>query len=153
MSLAALLPTQLRVRLLALEENTRTVRLFLTAPRQPLCRVTFAPLPEPRPHLTPPEPVASRAVAASGARHRVRYLASAVELEVAEGQTLLQAGLDAGLALRSACRRGLCGTCKSRLVSGAVEMRQPNVLSDEERARGYCLPCVSSPRGPLTIDA
>lgn len=153
MPLAALLPSRLRIRLLALQENARTLRLFLTAPRQPLCRVDFAPLPQPLPQLTQTEPRAPRVVAASGARHRVRYLASGVELEVAEGQTLLQAGLDAGLALRSACRRGLCGTCKSRLVSGAVEMRQPNALSDEERARGYCLPCVSSPRGPVTIDA
>ncbi len=132
------------------------LRAFLVSPRQPLFRTRFAPLPPPAASRAPAPPRSAAAETRAPASlrvHRVRYLASGVELSVSEEQSLLQAGLDAGLSLRSACRRGLCGTCKSKLVSGEVEMRQPNVLSDEERARGYCLPCISRPRGEVTLDA
>ena len=39
------------------------------------------------------------------------------------------------------------------LLSGQVEMDQPNTLSDQERAAGYCLPCVSHPRSAAELDA
>jgi len=91
--------------------------------------------------------------AAAGPRHQVCYRRRNVTLEVTEDDTLLGAALAAGLDLPHACRMGLCGTCKSRLVSGQIHMSEPNALGDEERARGYCLPCVSQPRGPIVLDA
>ncbi|MCB9754701.1 MAG: ferredoxin--NADP reductase [Myxococcales bacterium] len=72
--------------------------------------------------------------------------------EVAPEQTLLEAGLTAGLPLSYSCAMGGCGACKVRLVEGEVEMEEPNCLTDEERARGEVLACVCRPLAGLVID-
>jgi ring-1,2-phenylacetyl-CoA epoxidase subunit PaaE len=57
--------------------------------------------------------------------------------------------LDALLALRSdapyACRGGVCGTCRARVVSGAVEMETNYALEPDELAAGVVLTCQSHP--------
>jgi ring-1,2-phenylacetyl-CoA epoxidase subunit PaaE len=57
--------------------------------------------------------------------------------------------LDAALQLRGevpyACKNGVCGTCRCRLVSGTVEMVQNFALEKEEVDRGYRLACQSYP--------
>jgi ring-1,2-phenylacetyl-CoA epoxidase subunit PaaE len=45
-----------------------------------------------------------------------------------------------------ACKGGVCGTCRARLVEGEVAMDQNWALEDEELARGYVLTCQSHPR-------
>ncbi len=72
-------------------------------------------------------------------------------LQVDADGTILQAGLDAGLRLAFSCQAGGCGTCKSRLLSGEVEMGR-NCLTEQERAEGHILLCVSRPRGPVVIE-
>ena len=82
----------------------------------------------------------------------MRYQRSGRTLQVASDQPLLVAGLDAGLEMDFSCQVGGCGTCKSRLIAGEVEMGQC-CLSSEEIAAGYCLPCIALPRGPVVLDA
>ena len=57
--------------------------------------------------------------------------------------------LDAARVLRSeipfACKNGVCGTCRCRLVEGEVEMVQNFALEDDEVAKGYVLACQSYP--------
>lgn len=43
---------------------------------------------------------------------------------VAEGGTVLEAALRAGAPFPHGCRSGRCGSCKSELLSGEVEMLQ-----------------------------
>jgi len=64
-------------------------------------------------------------------------------LVVPEGETILEAALEAGLDYPFGCQSGACGSCKSILLSGEVELReyQPFVLSDEEIEAGYTLAC------------
>ena len=57
------------------------------------------------------------------------------------GQTILQAGLEAGVDLPSSCTMGGCGACKVRKLEGTVVMSEPNCLSDNEREAGYLLAC------------
>lgn len=64
-------------------------------------------------------------------------------VRTAPGQTILDAALAAGAPMPFSCAMGGCGECKSRLVRGTVEMESPNCLSDDERARGEILACVS----------
>ncbi len=90
---------------------------------------------------------------AEGLTHAVRFLRSGVLLLVPDTQTLLQAGLAAGLPLASSCTMGGCGACRVRLVSGRVDQPEPNCLTDRERAEGACLACIATPRGPVEIDA
>jgi ring-1,2-phenylacetyl-CoA epoxidase subunit PaaE len=57
--------------------------------------------------------------------------------------------LDAALRLRGdapyACKNGVCGTCRARLVEGEVRMDQNFALEPDEVARGYVLACQSHP--------
>ena len=57
--------------------------------------------------------------------------------------------LDATLRLRGdapyACKNGVCGTCRSRLVSGSVEMVQNFALEPDEIEAGYVLACQAYP--------
>ncbi|MDP3699355.1 MAG: 2Fe-2S iron-sulfur cluster-binding protein [Hylemonella sp.] len=64
---------------------------------------------------------------------------------IVEGHdTLLQAGLRAGLKLNYGCGNGTCGMCKVRVINGQVVRTQPcdYTLSEAERAQGYTLMCV-----------
>jgi len=60
--------------------------------------------------------------------------------------TLLQAGLKAGLKLNYGCGNGTCGLCKARVVSGEVTKLAPHdyPLSEAERLQGHVLLCVHS---------
>ncbi len=60
--------------------------------------------------------------------------------------TLLQAGLKAGLKLNYGCGNGTCGLCKARVISGDVTKVAPHdyPLSEAERLQGHVLLCVHS---------
>jgi ferredoxin-NADP reductase len=68
------------------------------------------------------------------------------------GQTLLQAGLEAGIALPSSCTIGGCGACKVRKLEGSVVMSEPNCLSEAEREAGYVLACCAYADTNLVIE-
>jgi ring-1,2-phenylacetyl-CoA epoxidase subunit PaaE len=72
-------------------------------------------------------------------------------LVVAPGQTVLEAGLAAGLALPYSCAMGGCGACKIVLERGEVIMREPNCLGERERAAGLVLACVANPTSPCRL--
>jgi len=57
--------------------------------------------------------------------------------------TLLQAGLRAGLSLNYGCGNGTCGMCKVRVISGDVvkSMAFDYPLSEAEKRQGYTLMC------------
>ena len=57
--------------------------------------------------------------------------------------TLLQAGMRAGLKLNYGCGNGTCGMCKVRVTDGQVKRTLPTdyPLSEQERAQGYVLAC------------
>jgi len=61
--------------------------------------------------------------------------------------TLLEAGLKAGLPLDYGCGNGTCGLCKARLVSGELTKVAPHdyPLSEAERQAGHILLCVHCP--------
>ena len=44
-----------------------------------------------------------------------------------------------------ACKGGVCGTCRARLVSGKVRMDRNFALEAEEVDSGYVLACQSHP--------
>ncbi len=90
---------------------------------------------------------------ASGRVHSVRLARSGLELSVPDHLPVLQAAADAGLELAHSCTLGGCGACKVRVLSGELEMDEPNCLSTAERARGEGLICIGRPQGPLVIDA
>jgi len=65
--------------------------------------------------------------------------------------------LDAALGVRAdvpfACKGGVCGTCRCRLVEGEVEMERNYALEPEELDRGIRLACQSRPlTDRVTVD-
>jgi ferredoxin len=58
-----------------------------------------------------------------------------------------------GIQLENACRAGVCGTCKVKLLSGEVYMETEDGLQDEDRKQNMILPCVAVPKTDLVIDA
>jgi ring-1,2-phenylacetyl-CoA epoxidase subunit PaaE len=44
-----------------------------------------------------------------------------------------------------ACKGGVCGTCRAKLVQGEVRMTRSYALEPEELAAGFVLPCQSTP--------
>lgn len=76
-------------------------------------------------------------------------------VEVAAGQTLLDAALRAGVYIPHACLHGLCGTCKVQVVEGEVDLGEasPFALMDFERDEGKCLACVATATCDLVIEA
>ncbi len=69
------------------------------------------------------------------------------------GQTLLEAGLDAGIALEYSCTMGGCGACKVRVTKGTPVMDEPNCLLEEEKKDGYVLACVCYADSELEVEA
>ena len=60
-----------------------------------------------------------------------------------EGETLLEAGLRAGLTLPFECRNGGCGVCVCTILNGRIDQGafQPNTLTEQMRAEGKALMC------------
>jgi ring-1,2-phenylacetyl-CoA epoxidase subunit PaaE len=92
------------------------------------------------PRRAPPAPQAQPAAMAEitldGATRRV---------PMAEGETVLEAGLRAGLDLPWSCKGGMCCTCRAKVTDGAVEMATNYSLQPWETEAGYVLTCQSRP--------
>ena len=70
------------------------------------------------------------------------------------GETLLEAGLRAGLALPYDCRAGGCGLCVCTVLNGRVEQGpfQDSALTPAMRARGQTLMCCAVPLEDVELE-
>ena len=70
------------------------------------------------------------------------------------GETVLEAGLRAGIGLPFECRNGACGKCKCTLLHGSVDYGdyQASALSEVEKAQGTALMCCAIARSDLEIE-
>ncbi|WP_341228863.1 hybrid-cluster NAD(P)-dependent oxidoreductase [Nocardioides salarius] len=84
---------------------------------------------------------------------RVRFGRSDREVVCPPGTTVLAAAQQAGVRLPSSCSSGLCGTCKSTLLAGRVDMVHQGGIRPREIAQDKFLPCCSTPDGDIVVDA
>ena len=83
----------------------------------------------------------------------VTFDGSAYDLPIRAGETIIDAGLRAGLELPFSCRGGMCCTCRAKLVSGEVRMDTNYSLEPWEMQAGFVLTCQSHPLTPeVTVD-
>ena len=94
----------------------------------------------------------SGSVGITGVSHSVEFTVSGRVVDCDESATVLDSALDAGLSVPSSCSEGACGTCKSVLVSGEVEMKHAGGIRPKEIAAGKFLPCCSTPLTDLVVE-
>ena len=86
------------------------------------------------------------------AAYTVEFARSRRKISVPANRFVLDAAREAGLRLPSSCTKGLCGTCKSKLVSGEVEMNHQGGIRQREVDEGMILICCSKPLTDLVIE-
>ena len=77
------------------------------------------------------------------------------QIEVEEGQTILQAALRQGVWLPFACGHGTCATCKVQVLEGEADLGAASsfALMDMERDEGKILACCAIPQSDMVIEA
>ena len=109
--------------------------------------------------VAPPEqrevtpPAEASVVIVDGATPVVTFSVSGRTVPLSPNQTILEAGEATGLNLDFECRSGICGTCKKRMLAGAVTMEVEDALSPADKAGNYILLCQAKATQPITIEA
>jgi glycine betaine catabolism B len=83
----------------------------------------------------------------------VEFVRSGRTFSCGEDENVLDAAYAAGLSPVSSCGQGMCGTCKTTMLSGTVDMQHNGGIRPREIAQNKLLICCSKPRSDLTIDA
>ncbi|MHB8947987.1 MAG: CDP-6-deoxy-delta-3,4-glucoseen reductase [Rhodoferax sp.] len=70
-------------------------------------------------------------------------------------ETILAAGIRAGVALPYGCKDGACGTCKCKKIEGSVVhgAHQSKALNDEEEAQGWVLTCCAVAHSDVLLES
>jgi 2Fe-2S type ferredoxin len=86
----------------------------------------------------------------------IEYTKEGSTIEVANNETLLEAGEDEGWDLPYACRQGQCVSCGGRITDGDardyVVHDDQQMLEDEELEQGYVLTCCAYPTDDFTLE-
>jgi len=85
--------------------------------------------------------------------HQVTIKPSDHVFSVNEGETVLDAALRGGFIISYGCRNGACGSCKGKLLEGAIDYGhyQEHALPDAEKQAGMALFCQARPLADLVI--
>ncbi|TKC78110.1 hybrid-cluster NAD(P)-dependent oxidoreductase [Trinickia terrae] len=84
--------------------------------------------------------------------YTVRLARSSSTFTIDDSQTVLAAAKQAGVAVASSCSQGICGTCKTRLIEGTVDMRHNGGIRQREIDKGMRLLCCSRATSDLVLD-
>lgn len=91
----------------------------------------------------------------SGAQvHKVRFEPVGIEMEVEEGETVLDAAFRQGISLMHGCKEGQCGSCKAKLIDGDIELLKYSTfaLPDYESETGHVLLCRTHAFSEVSFD-
>jgi len=78
---------------------------------------------------------------------------SGINAEQPAEQSILEVAEEAGVSIPFECRSGICGQCKTRLISGKVRMEVQDALTQHDRAKGLILACQAHATRDCVIDA
>lgn len=85
--------------------------------------------------------------------YSVEFVRSGVTVVCGPDEYVLDAAYAAGLRPPASCAQGMCGTCKTTMLSGEVEMRHNGGIRPREIAANKVLICCSKPLSDLRIDS
>lgn len=86
--------------------------------------------------------------------HQVRLQPSGRAFNVEAGQSILTAGLSAGVKMPYGCRMGTCRSCRGRVITGEIDWgdAHPAYLPQDQRDEGYALLCQAKACSDLSIE-
>lgn len=89
--------------------------------------------------------------------YKITFKLDGLQGEVASPTHARESILNAALRVRPdvpfACAGGVCGTCRAKVVAGAVTMDENYALEQDELDKGYVLTCQSHPTTPeVSVD-
>ena len=86
--------------------------------------------------------------------HKVRFEPLGIEMDVEEGETVLDAAFRQGISLMHGCKEGQCGSCKSKLIDGDIEMLKYSTfaLPDYESETGHVLLCRTHAYSDINVE-
>jgi propane monooxygenase reductase subunit len=89
-----------------------------------------------------------------GEKHAVRLEPVGIEFEVDEDETVLNGAFRQGLMLMHGCKEGQCGSCKSFLLEGEVDLDRYSTfaLPDYELDEGWTLLCRAHAVSDLEVE-
>ena len=73
------------------------------------------------------------------------------ELKVPAGKSLLDALLEAGIAVEHSCKEGVCGSCETRVLEGIPEHRDGVLSKSERESNQTMMVCVSGCKGKRLV--
>ncbi len=86
--------------------------------------------------------------------HTVRFEPVGVEMEIDEGESVLNAAFRQGVTLMHGCKEGQCSACKSVLREGDIDLLKYSTfaLSDAEREQDKILLCRTLAYSDLVVE-
>ena len=82
----------------------------------------------------------------------VQFLPHDVSIEIAKGESILTAAMDAGVHINASCGGGgVCGKCRVNVESGDSSCPESDKLGPEEMAGGWRLACMTPVTDHLTV--
>lgn len=91
---------------------------------------------------------------ADAAGFTVRFEPVGIEMDVHQGETVLDAAFRQGISVMHGCKEGQCASCKSRLIEGDIELLKYSTfaLSESERDSDHILLCRTIAYSDITVE-
>ncbi|MBN3751979.1 hybrid-cluster NAD(P)-dependent oxidoreductase [Paraburkholderia sp. Tr-20389] len=99
-----------------------------------------------------PEAPAAPENAATQETFTVKLSRSSKTFTMNASETVLSAARKAGVAIPSSCSQGICGTCKTKVLEGTVDMNHKGGIREREVQKGLRLLCCSRPTSDLVLE-
>jgi propane monooxygenase reductase subunit len=86
--------------------------------------------------------------------YRVRFEPVGVEMDVFEGETVLDAAFRQGISVMHGCKEGQCSSCKSLLIEGDIDLLKHSTfaLPDYQRETNHILLCRTLVYSDITVE-
>lgn len=97
------------------------------------------------------EPATAPAAIVAGS-FQIEFTKSGQTVTCGPDQFILDAAKAAGMRLPFSCAKGMCGTCKSKKISGDVVMTHQGGIRQREIDQGMILPCCSKPLSDVVLE-
>jgi ferredoxin-NADP reductase len=83
----------------------------------------------------------------------VTFAKSGKSVSLPPDRTVLEVAEGIGVEIPNVCRAGVCGVCKTKLLSGSVTMSVQDALTPEDKAQNLILACQAKSTVPIRVEA